>query len=552
MSKFKEKEEAGSLLNNTLKTEIDLIDLLMPVLKNIKIVILLPLIGTILFALIYYFLAPKTYASSADLVVLPPKFKTEFQESNLTVQFFKNLLESKALISKLKIEGVKKHLLNKSDDLEIGKDIEVKIFTKKREEDITLSPIVRLIVYADNPEKAYNLLKIWIKIFMQEVEDIQFKAKKEAITFVDTEFSRKKKEYEQTIKQYNDLKNEFEHAKNLKKLEMQKELNKMNTYIMKTLNEFDKERANKRLELTKKRKEGLKNLKFKRAALKNKLLKELKPEVTQAEFEKISEKYKNDLAKLKVIDQTLAEKEKILSDSLKLLKETPEKIELKEKGLLFSRKNEKLNENYLELTKKIQDLKHHISILKAQKTVIQKNIGNLQKEYDKYLQLTNENNKKIEDFDNETQNLLDTYKIETQNLLNAFDNETKYKRKQLENKLNLEKQKLQNKLNEELAQLKANYNVKLVALENKKTYLGNIYRMLTDKYEKASLSKTEEESPIKIAVEPYIPIEPEKKRTLEKTLIFGFLLLVLVIFGVYIKETYSAYIYRKRGQIGEQ
>ena len=60
--------------------EISLEQLLAPMVHHWKFIVGLPLAGTLLFAVLFYFFAPRVYMSAADMVVMVPKFKTEFQE----------------------------------------------------------------------------------------------------------------------------------------------------------------------------------------------------------------------------------------------------------------------------------------------------------------------------------------------------------------------------------------------------------------------------------------------------------------------------------------
>jgi len=520
--------------------EIDFVELIKPIVKNLKIIIIIPVVGALIFGLWSYFSKPYVYKSSADLVIVPV-YQQGKEKNQFNVYFFKNILESSSFLSSVTKKAREKGLLSGKGELKLGKNVFVRIFTARRKEAKVLSPVIRVYVLAETPEKAYDILKMLVNEFLQEANQTVSDMKRNFIVSAEKEFPKVKNNYEKILKEYNTVKNKYLITVNAKESEIKNKLDEFDLKSAQQLMEFDKKRQQKRLKLVHQRQQGLLKIKEERKEKRSKIESELQPEITEKQFEEIQQEYSSKKSALKVIDSKLFEKKIILENLKKMLANTPKTISLNSKGVLFKKSKEEVNPNYLKLTSEIQKVSQEIINLEAKKKNILKNLDSLKNQYNVLMNKNNNNKKILNQFDEETENKLALYEKETENLLTYFDTETDILRKKLKDDLDLKRKKLKNNLDEELAKLKTDFELKLTSLENNQLYLENSFKKLADRYSKAIVMKSEIDEPVKVVNPPYIPLRPEPRKIVRKTVVVGFLLGILMIIFVYIKEFYVAH-----------
>ncbi len=532
----KEKNTSAELVYE----EIDLVELVKPIVKNFKILIIVPLVGALIFGLISYLFSPHVYKSSVDLVVTSPYQQTE-KQNPYNVYFFKNILESSSFLFTVTKKAQEKGFLKKGADLKLDRNVLVSIFTSAGKNTAVLSPIIRVSVLANNPQNAYNILKLLVDTLLKEANQTVLNMKANFIVSAEKEFPKIKTNYENILKEYNDIKNKYLISVNLKEAENKNTLDKFDLNAAKQVMEFEKERKQQRLKLVRERQQGLLKLKEQRKEQRSELESKLHPEIIEKQFDEVQKEYNSKKAQLKFIDSKLFEKRIVLKNLKKMIAETPEKLVLNSKGLLFKKTHEQVNPNYLNLASKIQAVNQEIIQLEAKKENISQNLTSLEKQYNELMKKNNDNQRILNQFDVETENQVALYEKETENLLNFFDTKTDILKKKLQDNLDLQRQKIKNKLDEELAQLKANFELKLTSLKNNQLYLENSFKELANRYSEAIVMKSENYEPIKILSPPYIPSKPEPRGTVFKTIIVGLLLGFLMLVFVYLKEFYFAH-----------
>ncbi len=516
--------------------EINVAQLLTPLVHHWKMLVVVPLIGGGLFALLFYLFAPRIYMSAADLVVMPPKFKTEFQESSPNVQYYRTLIESPALLASVEKELVHAGVLEKSDRLELGKQIEDSVFTKKRAEDVALSPIIRLAAYGDTPDAAYEILNTWIRHINDTIQRLSAKGKNEAIAFIDREFPRQRTQYETASKKLEDDKALFLGSFNKLDREKKKALDSFDTETGKLLNKFDAKRQQMRINLEFNRKRMYRKLETKRKELRNKLISELEPELIKSEYKNVLNEYSNFRATLKTIDVKIGSEKQVVQGLLEQEKSIPMTLRLKKKTLFISTISEIPNPDFEQVQQKILEHRLRLSSLKANKVNILTNLETLNKKYSVLRTRLNENEKQIHSFDMETKNKLTIFNDESVMKLKSFDAETAVLRQQLVNSRAQRRLKLANQFEETRDALSGKQNVTLSIAEKQKAYMENIYKMLGEKYEQARLAKAEDEVSLKLATQPFRPIRSTPRGTVKKTVIAGIVLFMFCVFWVYFRE----------------
>ena len=518
--------------------EINLAQLLIPLVRHWKLVVGIPVIGAIIFSLLFYSFAPRRYMSAADFVVMEPRFKTELQESSSNVQYYKTLIESPALLASVQKELIKNGVLGAHDHLEIGKQIQDFVFTKKRAEDITLSPIIRLAAYGDASEDAFRILNTWIRHIEDTVRLLNEKGKNEAISFIDREFPKQKVQYEQVSKELERDKAGFLQSFNQLDQERKMKLDSFDVQTIQMLNEFDARRQQMRIDLNFKRGQYRRKIETERKRLRNRLISKLTPELVKAEYQKLLKGYSDFRATLKTIGVRIGSEREVVKSLLEQEKNIPLTRRLKKKTLFVSSVTEIPNPDYEKVQGKIIEHKLKLSTLEAEKKNILSHLAQLDKQFTDMRSRLNENEKQIHAFDVETRNKLNTIDDETAMKLKTFDAETSLARKKLTDERAQKRAGLVNHFRETEEILKGKQTVALSIATKQQGYMENVYQMLGQKYEQARLAKAEDEVSLKLATKPFKPVLAQPRGIIKKTLMIWVLLFVLCVGGVYGRELF--------------
>ncbi|NOZ12529.1 MAG: hypothetical protein GXO69_02635 [Acidobacteria bacterium] len=518
--------------------EINLAQLLIPLVSHWKFVVGIPVIGAILFSLLFYLFAPRSYMSAADFVVMEPRFKTELQESSSNVQYYKTLIESPALLASVQKELIKNGVLGADDRLEIGKQIQDFVFTKKRAEDITLSPIIRLAAYGNTPEDAFRILDTWIRHIEDTVRLLNEKGKNEAISFIDREFPKQKVQYEQASKELEKDKAWFLKSFNQLDQERKMRLDSFDAQTVQMLNEFDAKHQQMRIDLNFRRGQYRRKVETERKQLRNQLISKLTPELVKTEYQKVLKEYSDFRATLKTISIKIGSEREIVKSLLEQEKKIPLVRRLKKKTLFVSSVTEIPNPDYEKVQEKIIEHKLKLSTLEAEKKNILSHLAQLDKQFTDMRSRLNENEKEIHAFDVETENKLNTIDDETAMKLKTFDAETLLARKKLADKRAQKRMERVNHFRETEQILKGKQNVALSIATKQQGYMENVYQMLGQKYEQARLAKAEDEVSLKLATKPFKPVLAQPRGIIKKTVITWGLLLILCGGWVYGRELF--------------
>ncbi len=518
--------------------EINLAQLLVPLVNYWKFVVGIPFIGALLFFLLFYLFVPRVYMSAADFVVMEPRFKTELQASSSNVQYYKTLIESPALLASVQKELIEKGVLESDNRLEIGKQIQDFVFTKKRAEDVTLSPIIRLAAYGNTPEDAFSILNTWIRHIEDTVQLLNEKGKNKAISFIDREFPKQKAQYEQASKELENDKAGFLRSFNQLNQERRIKLDSFDAQTTQILNEFDAKRQQMRIDLAFKRGQYRREIETKRKQLRNQLISKLTPELVKAEYQKVLKEYSDFRATLKTISIKIGSEKEIVKGLLEQKENIPLTRKLKKKTLFISSVTEISNPDYDKVQEEIIEHKLKLSTLAAEKKNILSHLVQLDKQFTDMRSRLNENEKQIHAFDVETKNKLNTIDDESAMKLKVFDAETLLLRKKLADERTQKRLQLLNHFKEAEEILKGKQNVTLSIATKQKGYMENVYQMLGQKYEQARLAKAEDEVSLKLATKPFKPVLAQPRGTIRTTVIAWLLLFILCVGWVYGRELF--------------
>ena len=189
------------------KESLELSDYINVVWKRKLLIVLFTFIIMVI-AAVFNLMTPNVYQATATLVLLPPKFQTELAPSILSIHTYMNLLKApellKAIIDTLEIEDATVEGLNRNLETEI---VEEKYGAQK----ISYSPLIKLLVRADTPQRAADIANAWAEIFVEKNKNLSTKGKESSLKFIEAQFPKSKEKLE---KAENVLKETEDHYEN--------------------------------------------------------------------------------------------------------------------------------------------------------------------------------------------------------------------------------------------------------------------------------------------------------------------------------------------------
>ncbi|MEJ2145217.1 MAG: Wzz/FepE/Etk N-terminal domain-containing protein [Acidobacteriota bacterium] len=148
-------------------------------------------VGTVGLALAAFFvsvLLPKKYEASATLLVQAPVFATELRAEPFSVETYQEIVNSDYVRS-----AVKKRLVD-NGDLKAGEglgQLSTEIFTSKLRQG-GYTPVIRLVVRANSPDKAELAANAWAEASVQETSGLANQGKKGVLDFIQREYPSSK------------------------------------------------------------------------------------------------------------------------------------------------------------------------------------------------------------------------------------------------------------------------------------------------------------------------------------------------------------------------
>lgn len=129
------------------------------------------IIGSALFcgiiALIVSFFVPKVYEAKSTLLIMPSKYQTEVQPTAFSTPTYQGLLDNreitKEIIDQLGLKEMTVELLQK--------EMTTKIIIESQPRSI-YTPVIDLIVHADNPQIAAAIANKWAELFVGRTEHL--------------------------------------------------------------------------------------------------------------------------------------------------------------------------------------------------------------------------------------------------------------------------------------------------------------------------------------------------------------------------------------------
>lgn len=116
------------------------------------------------------FFLPRTYRSSAILLILPPKFETELKVSILSVPVYQSILQSDDILEKVAQRMKREGIL--SSEQGIGDLGDLKVETVQVARGKQAESILKLVVTSGRPEKAASVANAWAAAFVEHYQEL--------------------------------------------------------------------------------------------------------------------------------------------------------------------------------------------------------------------------------------------------------------------------------------------------------------------------------------------------------------------------------------------
>ncbi len=134
------------------------------------------------------FLLPPSFRASATLVVVPPTFASQLKPPTMSVQGYRTLLESDAVVAKLTRKLQERDLLDTSDVLRVGEELQSHLFVSKRSEENALAPMIEAVVEYPDAGKAARIANTWSEVFLEHTQELMAKATTPTADFVESQY----------------------------------------------------------------------------------------------------------------------------------------------------------------------------------------------------------------------------------------------------------------------------------------------------------------------------------------------------------------------------
>jgi capsular polysaccharide biosynthesis protein len=508
--------------------EIDLIELVKPIVYHWKVLVFVPILGVIFFTAYYKLAVKPTYSSSADILVMGNALNDTYSGNATAAQLYKKILESPSIKDKV-LNSV---LLDVNSKNEVT--FKVNLFTKKRAQDQLIVPVINLQVDATKPQVAFQAVNLWIKLFFNTVADLEKETSSDSLTVVEEKF----KESKDSLKKITTLIEETKIKFNKKVADENEKfiirLNKFNEETAELINKLEARRAKERANLAVRFDKDLINLKYLRAQKKADLLMELKPDVASLQQKKLSDNLSSLKTLLSTVDFKIALEEKTVKQLEDLLAETTPKLVLKTKAIISSKK-EIINPEYSAVQSSLLQHRLELENLKLEKENAKKALTRLTETYENIIQSVSGASAKLSKFDSETNNAIDDLLVLKNNALKYFDKETNLMVVKIQNKREFEKQKMQNRFNEITAKIKAEQSVALKSLNTEHKFLNRSLDLVINKYKNLSYASVKNLS-VKVMVEPTLPNSANAVPIFKKVFAVYVLLMFLSLCYIYLSE----------------
>jgi uncharacterized protein involved in exopolysaccharide biosynthesis len=137
-------------------------------------------------------LQPRTWESSANLLVSPPPFSSDIKQLSFNLPSYQRLLESPVVIDETRSRLIKENAIatDRIFTLGVGGDLEAKIFVNK---EVVLTPIIECRARGENGEQAQKIVSIWIDVFLKRTKELIDSNSSPSFTLIEEQYKSNQK-----------------------------------------------------------------------------------------------------------------------------------------------------------------------------------------------------------------------------------------------------------------------------------------------------------------------------------------------------------------------
>jgi capsular polysaccharide biosynthesis protein len=153
---------------------------------------------------------PRTYEASATLVIVSPQFSSEFKPPTLTVQGYQKLLESDAVLAETKQRLLQQSVLAAGDGLQLGGNVETRIFISQKSDTTSLAPMLQTVVRGKTSAQAAAIANIWAQVFLERTHELMAGTTSAAVQFIDEQYPQARADVARLENEKTTTANEFQ------------------------------------------------------------------------------------------------------------------------------------------------------------------------------------------------------------------------------------------------------------------------------------------------------------------------------------------------------
>jgi uncharacterized protein involved in exopolysaccharide biosynthesis len=131
---------------------------------------------------------PRTWESSANLLLSPPPFSSELKQLSFNLPSYQRLMESPAVIDETRRLLIEQGVLKMDQNLKVGDNLETKVFMSKKGDDVALVPMIDCRGRGENPAQANAITALWIKVFLERTKALIDSNTSPSFTLIETQF----------------------------------------------------------------------------------------------------------------------------------------------------------------------------------------------------------------------------------------------------------------------------------------------------------------------------------------------------------------------------
>ena len=135
-----------------------------------------------------WFFLPSVFEASVTLAVTPPPIASTVGAAPLSVQAYQKLLEGDALVAELRSQLIAAGDLQAASRLQVGDQLQTRIFVSKRSEEVSLAPLIEASAMDQDPVRAARIANRWTDLFLHHVKQFTSGTTDSSVQIIDQQF----------------------------------------------------------------------------------------------------------------------------------------------------------------------------------------------------------------------------------------------------------------------------------------------------------------------------------------------------------------------------